>query len=139
MSQKSGELDQGLVDYLAQFITPHKRTALERVLSQQTRFFTVVLADIFKPHNVSAVLRTCDCFGIKDIHLIERIDTYKINPFVALGASQGVDLHKYFSQAGLLWTSGLMHCVKKDIKSRGRVQWQIHNSYTNCLSFQIKK
>ena len=70
MSQKSGELDQGLVDYLAQYITLHKRAAIERVLSQRTRFFTVVLEDIFKPQNASAVLRTCDCFGIQDIHLI---------------------------------------------------------------------
>ncbi len=98
MSQNSGELDQGLVDYLAQYITPHKRSAIERVLSQRTRFFTVVLEDIFKPHNASAVLRTCDCFGIQDIHLIEKTDTYKINPFVTRGASQWVDLYKYFSQ-----------------------------------------
>lgn len=100
MRQKSGELDQGLVDYLAQYITPHKRAAIERVLSQRTRFFTVVLEDIFKPHNASAVLRTCDCFGIQDIHLIEKTDTYKINPFVTRGASQWVDLHKYFSPGG---------------------------------------
>ena len=46
------ELDQGLVDYLARYITPHKRAAIERVLRQRTRFFTVVLEDIFKPHNV---------------------------------------------------------------------------------------
>ena len=94
------ELDQDLVDYLAQYITPHKRAAIERVLSQRTRFFTVVLEDIFKPHNASAVLRTCDCFGIQDIHLIEKTDTYKINPFVTRGASQWVDLHKHYTASG---------------------------------------
>jgi tRNA (guanosine-2'-O-)-methyltransferase len=103
MNLKVGDpmkLDQNLVDYLAQYITPHKRAAIERVLSQRTRFFTVVLEDIFKPHNASAVLRTCDCFGIQDIHLIEKTDTYKINPFVTRGASQWVDLHKYFTPGG---------------------------------------
>jgi len=94
------ELDQGLVDYLAQYITPHKRAAIECVLSQRTRFFTVVLEDIFKPHNASAVLRTCDCFGIQDIHLIEKTDSYKINPFVTRGASQWVDLHKHYTASG---------------------------------------
>lgn len=94
------KLDQGLVDYLAQYITPHKRAAIERVLGQRTRFFTVVLEDIFKPHYASAVLRTCDCFGIQDIHLIEKTDAYKINPFVTRGASQWVDLHKYFTPNG---------------------------------------
>jgi tRNA (guanosine-2'-O-)-methyltransferase len=60
----------------------------------------VVLEDIFKPHNASAVLRTCDCFGIQDIHLIEKTDVYKINPFVTRGASQWVDLHKYYTPEG---------------------------------------
>lgn len=94
------ELDQGLLDYLGQYITENKKTGIERVLSQRTRFITVVLEDIFKPHNASAVIRTCDCFGIQDIHLIEKSDTYKVNPFVTRGASQWVDLHKYYTAEG---------------------------------------
>ncbi len=103
MNQQEGNLQEGAVeflDYLGQYITAHKKSAIERVLAQRTRFFTVVLEDIFKPHNASAVLRTCDCFGIQDIHLIEKTDTYKINPFVTRGASQWVDLHKHFTPEG---------------------------------------
>ncbi len=92
--------DHELVAYLGQYITTHKKSAIERVLAQRTRFFTVVLEDIFKPHNASAVLRTCDCFGIQDIHLIEKTETYKINPFVTRGAAQWVDLHKYYTPEG---------------------------------------
>jgi tRNA (guanosine-2'-O-)-methyltransferase len=75
MNQQEGIFSLGdheLVAYLGQYITAHKKSAIERVLAQRTRFFTVVLEDIFKPHNASAVLRTCDCFGIQDIHLIEK-------------------------------------------------------------------
>lgn len=93
-------VDHELVTYLGQYITAHKKMAMDRVLAQRTRFFTVVLEDIFKPHNASAVLRTCDCFGIQDIYLIEKTDTYKINPFVTRGAAQWVDLHKYFTPEG---------------------------------------
>lgn len=103
MNQQEGIFSLGdheLAAYLGQYITAHKKSAIERVLAQRTRFFTVVLEDIFKPHNASAVLRTCDCFGIQDIHLIEKTDTYKVNPFVTRGAAQWVDLHKYFTQAG---------------------------------------
>lgn len=103
MNQQEGIFSLGdheLVSYLGQFITAHKKSAIERVLAQRTRFFTVVLEDIFKPHNASAVLRTCDCFGIQDIHLIEKTDTYKVNPFVTRGAAQWVDLHKYSTTAG---------------------------------------
>ena len=103
MKQQEGNLQESAVEFLAylgQYITAHKKSAIERVLAQRTRFFTVVLEDIFKPHNASAVLRTCDCFGIQDIHLIEKTDTYKINPFVTRGAAQWVDLHKYFTPEG---------------------------------------
>ncbi|MFM7629172.1 MAG: TrmH family RNA methyltransferase [Algoriphagus sp.] len=92
--------DQALVDYLGQYITESKKRSIERVLAKRTRFFTLVLEDIFKPHNASAVLRTCDCFGVQDIHLIEKTDQYKINPFVTRGASQWVDLHKYVGAEG---------------------------------------
>ena len=102
MNQQDGIFSLGdqLVAYLGQYITAHKKLAIERVLAQRTRFFTVVLEDIFKPHNASAVLRTCDCFGIQDIHLIEKTDTYKVNPFVTRGAAQWVDLHKYYTPEG---------------------------------------
>ncbi len=103
MNQQEGIFSLGdheLVAYLGQYITAHKKSAIERVLAQRTRFFTVVLEDIFKPHNASAVLRTCDCFGIQDIHLIEKTDTYKVNPFVTRGAAQWVDLHKYYTPEG---------------------------------------
>ena len=96
----NAELDRGLLAYLEQYITDNKKTGIARVLSQRTRFFTVVLEDIFKPHNASAVIRTCDCFGIQDIHLIEKTDSYKVNPFVTRGASQWVDLHKYYTAEG---------------------------------------
>ncbi|TDQ19107.1 tRNA (guanosine-2'-O-)-methyltransferase [Algoriphagus boseongensis] len=100
MSKKEPEIefDQGLLDYLGQYITEHKKSVMEKVLENRTRFFTVVLEDIYKPHNASAVIRTCDCFGIQDMHVIEKTNTYKINPYVTRGASQWVDLHKYYSK-----------------------------------------
>jgi len=94
------DFDQGLLDYLGQYITEHKKAVMERVLSKRTRFLTVVLEDIFKPHNASAVIRTCDCFGLQDIHVIEKTNQYKINPYVTRGASQWVDLHKHYQEDG---------------------------------------
>ncbi|PZX55416.1 tRNA (guanosine-2'-O-)-methyltransferase [Algoriphagus ratkowskyi] len=93
-------IDQGWLDYISQYITENKKTVMEKVLTQRTRFMTVVLEDIFKPHNASAVLRTCDCFGIQDVHVIEKINAYKVNPFVTRGASQWIDLHKYHNKEG---------------------------------------
>lgn len=98
--KKSEDIDQGLLDYLGQYITDHKKSVMEQVLEKRTRFLTVVLEDIFKPHNASAVLRTCDCFGLQDVHVIEKTNVYKINPYVTRGASEWVDLHKYYNREG---------------------------------------
>ena len=110
----SENIDQSLMAYLGQYITDHKKSVIENVLSQRTRFFTVVLEDIFKPHNASAVLRTCDCFGIQDVHVIEKAKEYKVNPFVTRGASQWVDLYKYNNSDG----SGLLDCFS-NLRSEG--------------------
>lgn len=100
MSEEEETFDQGLLDYLGQYITPHKKMVMERVLAKRTRHITVVLEDIFKPHNASAVIRTCDCFGLQDMHVIEKTNQYKVNPYVTRGASQWVDLHKYYREDG---------------------------------------
>lgn len=92
--------DSGLLAYLGQFITPHKKSLIEEILGNRTRFFTVVLENIHKPHNASAVIRTCDCFGIQDLHIIEKSTPYQVNPYVTRGASQWVNLHTYQDTAG---------------------------------------
>lgn len=89
---------QAFFQYLKDYVTPHKRQLIEQVLAKRTRYFTVVLEDIYKPHNASAVLRTADCFGIQDIHMIEKGHSYEVNPYVVRGASQWVDIHKYSNE-----------------------------------------
>ena len=66
-----------------------------QVIENRTRHLTVVLEDIYQPQNASAVLRTCDCFGIQDVHIIENRNEYQVNPKVALGASKWLNLYKY--------------------------------------------
>lgn len=73
-----------------------KRLALlEKNLNNRTRYITVVLEDLFQPHNASAVLRTCDGFGIQDVHIIENRNAYEIKPEVELGTAQWLSLYRY--------------------------------------------
>ena len=67
----------------------------DQVIQFRTRYLTIVLEDIFQPHNASAVLRSCDCFGIQDVHIIENSNKYQINPHVALGSSKWLNLFRY--------------------------------------------
>jgi len=87
-----------LLNYLYGFITEQRKEKFDEVIRNRTRYITIVLEDIFQPHNASAVLRTCDCFGIQDIHIVENKNKYTVNPDVALGSSKWLNLIKYNSK-----------------------------------------
>ncbi len=86
-----------LVAYLARFVTEERLARMRRVLDERTRYLTVVVEDVYQPHNASAVLRTCDCFGIQDVHIVENRNQYRLNPGVELGTAQWLTLHRYGS------------------------------------------
>ncbi len=85
----------GLKNYLFQFLTEERKEKFEKVVKYRTRHMTVVLEDIYQPHNASAVVRSCDCFGVQDLHIIENDNQYRINPQVTMGSTKWVDIHQY--------------------------------------------
>ena len=89
--------NKGLIEYLSSVITEKRFEQIQQVLQNRTKYLTVVLEDIYQPQNASAVLRTCDCFGIQDVHIIENENEYNINPDVVQGASKWLSL-KYYNE-----------------------------------------
>jgi tRNA (guanosine-2'-O-)-methyltransferase len=87
-----------LITYLSQCLTPERITIIDEVLQNRTRYITIVLEDIYQPQNASAVLRTCDCMGVQDVHVIENLYKYNINRDVVLGADNWLTLNKYHSK-----------------------------------------
>jgi len=51
-------------------MTPERRAKLENVLAKRQPGLTVVMENVMDPHNVSAVMRSCDAVGIQDIYVI---------------------------------------------------------------------
>ncbi|MEO6884630.1 MAG: RNA methyltransferase [Bacteroidia bacterium] len=84
-----------LVNHLFNFISDNRKKKFLEVLQFRTRHISIVLEDIYQAHNASAVLRSCDCFGIQDVHIIENKNKYTVNPDIALGSSKWVNLIKY--------------------------------------------
>ena len=84
-----------LIQYLSQFATERRVELFTSIVQKRSRYLSVVLEDIFQPHNASAVLRTCDCFGVQDVHIIENENTYNVNPDVTLGSDKWLKLYKY--------------------------------------------
>jgi tRNA (guanosine-2'-O-)-methyltransferase len=59
-------------------MTPQRHDRLTTVLARRQPDLTVVLENVFDPHNVSAVMRTCDAVGIQDVYILNnRIPPHK--------------------------------------------------------------
>ncbi|WP_370398128.1 TrmH family RNA methyltransferase [Tenacibaculum dicentrarchi] len=88
-------IDEGLLAYLEGFITDKRKETFNRVLNERTRHFTVVLEDIYQPHNASAVVRSCDIFGVQDVYAIENRFTNKVSRHVAKGSQKWLNINRY--------------------------------------------
>jgi tRNA (guanosine-2'-O-)-methyltransferase len=87
--------DKDYIAYLEQFVTDRRKEILKRVLEQRTRHFTVVLEDLYQIHNISAVVRSCDIFGIQDVHIIRKNYDAKISHGIAKGAEKWTTFYEY--------------------------------------------
>jgi tRNA (guanosine-2'-O-)-methyltransferase len=92
------------IEVLREFMLPARKEGVEKVLSQRTQYLTVVLENIYHPQNASAVVRTCECFGIQDIHIIEEKKKYRPNADVVRGASKWLNIQQYHSTSECIKT-----------------------------------
>jgi tRNA (guanosine-2'-O-)-methyltransferase len=84
-----------VLGYLQGFLTDRRQERIAEVLGQRTRYLTVVLENLFQEHNISAVLRTCDAFGVQDVGVIETDFEYAISRQVALGSDQWLTIRRF--------------------------------------------
>ncbi|MDD6613760.1 MAG: RNA methyltransferase [Bacteroidales bacterium] len=80
---------------LCEMISPSRTELFEKVIEQRTDHLSIVLENIYQPQNASAVLRTAECLGVQQIFVIENNNDYVLNPDVALGANNWLDLHRF--------------------------------------------
>jgi tRNA (guanosine-2'-O-)-methyltransferase len=93
-------MNHGLLDLLGTYLTEGRKKLMGEVLQNRTRMITVVLEDIYQSQNASAVVRTCDCFGIQDLHVIENFNKFHLHPKVVNGASKWVNIKQYNEPGG---------------------------------------
>lgn len=85
------------IEILKSFVTDQRLKRFDEVIKFRTRYLTVVLENIFQPHNISAVLRTCDLFGVQNVNIIENFNQYIVNEDIALGSNKWLTLIKHDS------------------------------------------
>ena len=120
---------------LQKFLSPERIQRFEDVLANRTKHFTVAVENIFQSHNASAVMRSCDCFGIQDIHVIANQNQYKLSKDVAMGSEKWVDMYSYYEKE-----NNTQDCIDK-LKSQGFqiVATTPHSNNVTLPDFDITK
>ena len=124
-------VDPGLIDFLESFLTPKRKSLFEKVVNSRTNHFTVATEDVYQLHNTSAVMRSCDVFGIQNIHVIEERNLKRIDREIAMGAQKWVSLNRHLSSRD---------CVE-DLREKGYqiVATTPYGNSKNLSDFDISK
>lgn len=124
-------MDPALFEYLRNYLTENRKTLFQKVLAQRTRHFTVVTEDVYQLHNTSAVMRSCDVFGIQDLHVVEERLGKRVDKEIAMGAQKWVGLNRYRS---------INECIK-NLKNSGYqlIATTPHTDATLLHEFDVSK
>lgn len=90
-----GEENTYVLEQFREILTPHKVELFKRIAEDRTRHICIALEDLFHEHNASAVIRSCDCFGIQNLYTIEDKNKYVLQRNIALGSGRWIDLHRF--------------------------------------------
>jgi len=88
-------IDQELLTYLEDFISDERKQRFLEILEERTKFITVAIEDVFQMHNTSAVIRSCEIFGVQEAHVIEGRYGKRLDKNIAMGAEKWVDVLRY--------------------------------------------
>ncbi|WP_417867556.1 TrmH family RNA methyltransferase [Xanthomarina gelatinilytica] len=124
-------VDLKLLAYLESYLTENRRQRFDKVLEERTKHFTVATEDVYQLHNTSAVIRSCDVFGIQEVHIVEERNSKRIDREIAMGAQKWVDLKRFHS---------VKTCIQ-DLKQKGYQIVATTPHANNCLlhEFDVTK
>lgn len=124
-------VDLKLLAYLESYLTENRRQRFDKVLEERTKHFTVATEDVYQLHNTSAVIRSCDVFGIQEVHIVEERNSKRIDREIAMGAQKWVDLNRFHS---------VKTCIQ-DLKQKGYQIVATSPHANNCLlhEFDVTK
>lgn len=83
------------VEYLRNFVVDEKNALFDRLIQERMDYVTIVLEDLYQSHNQSAVMRSADCYGIQNVHLIENRNHYDSTSTVSQGAREWLTVHRH--------------------------------------------
>lgn len=86
-----------VVRALDPLLTAHRKQRIEEVISSRLASVTVVLENLYDPHNGAAALRTCEALGIFHVHVIEGAEPFSFSRKVSKSAHKWLNIYLYSS------------------------------------------
>jgi len=129
------QVRHSFINHLSGLVLDRRIELFKKVLSNRTRYITIILEDLYQAQNASAVLRTCDCLGIQDVHVIENSHYFNVNSEVDMSASKWLNIYRY---------NGEPHNTKHTIQNLKKKGYRIvatspHANNKNIEDFDITK
>ncbi len=90
-------IDLDYLHFLENILTENRKERFLEVLKNRTNHFTVAIEDVFQLHNTSAVMRSCEVFGIQQLNVVEEKYGKNIDKEIAMGAQKWVDVNRFES------------------------------------------
>lgn len=84
-----------LTEYLSQFVLPERLERLYQVIANRTRYITIVIEDVYQSHNSNAVVRSAECFGVQDVHVVQDRNNFEINDEISMGSAQWLNIYRH--------------------------------------------
>ena len=110
-------------------MTSERFQKIKDILNKRQPDLTVVMDNVHKPHNLAAIIRTCDAIGIGDIHGVSTNEQkVGVNLKSASGSNHWVNLHIHDS------TSSIIRTLKKDDDMEGFLHKSISFKYFESSS-----
>ena len=88
-------LNKKLINHLNEFIVNERRELFEKKIQERTKHITIILENIYQGRNISASIRSADCFGIQDVHIIENNNLFNQDTSVSIGSEKWISLYRY--------------------------------------------
>ncbi len=82
-------------EVMSRSILPRRMQRLEQVVAGRTRRLVVVLENLHDSHNLSAVLRSAEGFGVQEVHVVETGGPLEIAPKITQGCHKWLDIYSY--------------------------------------------
>lgn len=134
------DLDKRFRDWaiseLESSLTEARQEKCRAILDERMSYMSIVLEDIYNPQNSNAVLRTADCFGVQNVHIVETMNVHEERNLVSKGSEKWLSLHRYNTPD----IDNSLVCIKR-LKEQGIriVSAMPHKEGVDIRDFDVKK